>query len=170
MSVGPVIALLITFLMPLVVVVYNKMRCRGKILGCFARKDKSMDFKLCVLKSSFVFYGNRAFDVYPDYVRLARFPGGWPTIFQELVPCGLWDEEDAIQKDWVTLAPPKEGSLSLRAALEENWWKKLVQEAGRQEGAGSINWRKILPIALLILGVGGLVVILTMKGCSGVGG
>ena len=169
MSVGPVIALLITFLMPLVVVLYNKMRCRGKILGCFARKDKSMDFKLCVLKSSFVFYGNRAFDVYPDYVRLARFPGGWPTIFQELVPCGLWDEEDAIQKDWVTLEPPKEGSLSLRAALDENWIKKLVAETS-SEGGFKFNWRKVFPILLMVMGVVGLVAILMMRGCgSGTG-
>lgn len=161
------IALFITCLIPLTIVFWNKVRVRGKILGCFARKDKSVDFKLCMLKSSFVIYGERAFDVYPDYVRVTRFPNGWPGILQELVPCGLWDEEDAVQKDWVTLDPPKEGSLSLRSALEENWMKKLVEEAGRQEGVGAINWRKIIPIVLMVVGVGGLILVLVMRASIG---
>ena len=165
MDVGNV-AVFITFLIPLVVIIWNKMRIRGKILGCFARKDKSVDFKLCLLKSSFVIYGDRAYDVYPDFVRVARFPAGWPTILQELVPCGLWDEEDAVQKDWVTLKPPVEGSLSLRAALDENWIKKLVAEAAA-EGGTRINWRKIFPIILLVVGALGLVTILVVRGVGG---
>lgn len=158
------VAMLLTVLIPLAVIIWNKMRVRGKILGYFARKDKSLDGRLCMLKSSFVIYRDRAYDVYPDYVRVARFPMGWPSLFQEIVPTGLWDEEDAVQKDWVTLAPPKEGSLSLRAALEENWIKKLVAEAAA-EGGTRLNWRKIFPIALMIVGVLGLVSILMMRGC-----
>ena len=146
---------------------WNKARCKGKIYGFFARKDKSLDGRLCVLKSSFVIYGERAFDVYPDYVRIARFPMGWPSFLQELVPAGLWDEEDAIQKDWVTLETPKEGSLSLRAALDENWIKKLVAEAAAENGGLKFNWRKVMPILLMIVGVGGLVVILIMRGSIG---
>lgn len=163
------VAVLLTCVLPLMVIFWNKMRCRGKILGCFARKDKSIDLRLCVLRSSFVIYGDRAYDVYPDYVRVARFPAGWPTVFQEIVPCGLWDEEDAIQKDWVTLEPPREGSLSLRAALEENWIKKLVAETAA-EGGFRFNWRKALPIALMVIGVLGLAGILVMRGCAGLGG
>lgn len=158
------IAFFLTFLIPVFVIFWNKMRVRGKILGCFAKKDKSIDLKLCMLKSSFVIYDDRAFDVYPDYVRVIRFPSGWPSIFQEIVPCGLWDEEDAIQKDWVTLEPPREGSMSLRAALDENWIKKLVAESSA-EGGFKFNWRKVLPIALMIVGVLGLVAILMMRGC-----
>lgn len=160
------VAIFLTCLLPVVVIFWNKMRCKGKILGCFARKDKSLDLKLCLLKSSFVIYGDRAYDVYPDYVRVMRFPSGWPSVLQEIVPCGLWDEEDAIQKDWVTLEPPREGSLSLRAALDENWIKKLVAEAAA-EGGFKLNWRKLLPIALMAIGVLGLVSILMMRGCAG---
>ena len=149
------------------VMFWNKVRCKGKILGYFARKDKSLDGRLCMLKSSFVIYGDRAFDLYPDFVRVARFPMGWPAILQELVPCGLWDEEDAVQKDWVTLDTPKEGSLSLRAALDENWIKKLVAEAAAEGGGLHFNWRKIFPILLLVVGVGGLVMILIMRGSIG---
>lgn len=162
-----VIAIFLTVLLPSAVIFWNKMRCRGRILGYFAKKDKSLDGRLCMLKSSFVIYHDRAYDIYPDFVRVARFPMGWPSIFQELVPCGLWDEEDAIQKDWITLESPKEGSLSLRAALDENWIKKLVAEAAAEGGGLKINWRKLLPILLIIIGVGGLVSILLMRGCDG---
>ncbi|KKN45384.1 hypothetical protein LCGC14_0683700 [marine sediment metagenome] len=162
MSIGN-IAIFITFMLPLAVIIYNKMRVRGKILGYFAKKDKSIDGRLCLLKASFVIYGDRAYDVYPDFVRVARFPMGWPSFFQELVPCGLWDEEDAVQKDWITLDRPVEGSLSLRAALDENWIKKLVAEAA-SEGGSRINWRKILPIALLVIGALGLISVLVMRG------
>lgn len=164
------IAIFITFLLPGLLVVWNKMRTRGRILGYFARKDKSLDGRLCELRSSFVIYQDRAYDVYPDFVRVVRFPMGWPPFFQELVPCGLWDEEDALQKDWITLDTPKEGSMSLRAALDENWIKKLVQEAAAEGGGLRFNWRRIFPIALMVIGVVGLVVILTMRGCAPGGG
>ena len=113
----------------------------------------------------------QGYDVYPDYVRVARFPMGWPSLFQELVPAALWDEEDAIQKDWVTLDPPKEGSLSLRAALDENWIRKLVAEAAAEGGGFRVNWRKVFPILLLVVGGGGLLSILVMRGgCALPGG
>jgi hypothetical protein len=135
------------------------------MLCYFLPKDKSVKGQLCKLRSSFVIYKDRAYDVYPDFVRVCRFPMGWPTIFQELVPSALYDEEDALPKDWVTLDPPKEGSLSLRAALDENWIKKLVAEASAEAG-GKFNFRKILPIALLVVGALGLVALLAMRGCT----
>lgn len=155
-----------TLLVPLAVIVWNKMRIRGKMLCYFAKKDKSLHGAMCRLKASFVIYQDRAYDVYPDFIRVTRFPTGWPSIFQELVPTALYDEEDALPKDWVTLETPKEGSLSLRAALDENWIKKLVAEAA-VEGGARINWRKVLPIGLMVLGALGLLSLLVMKGLGG---
>jgi hypothetical protein len=74
----------------------------------------------------------------------------------------LYDEEDALPKDWVTLDTPKEGSLSLRAALDEVWLKKLVAESAA-EGGFRFNWRKLFPIALMGIGVLGLISILIMN-------
>lgn len=55
--------------------------------------------------------------------------------------------------------------MSLRAALDENWIKKLVSEAASEGSSGfRINWRKMLPIALLVIGGGGLIMILIMRG------
>jgi hypothetical protein len=165
MGLPQVIAILMTFMLPLIILIWNKKRVQGKMLCFFARKDKSLAGELCLLKKSFVIWKDRAYDVYPDYCRVARFPMGWPWIFQEIIPAALYDEEDAIQKDWITLQSPKEGSLKLRAALEENWVAKLVQETTADVGK-KINWRKILPIAMIAIGIIGLIVILTMRGCS----
>lgn len=163
------LALIVTFMVPLMLIMWNRQRVKGKMLCYFIRKDKSVVGKLCELKSSFVIWRDRAYDVYPDFVRVARFPMGWPAFLQELVPASLYDEEDALPRDWISLEPPKEGSLSLRAALEENWVKKLVHEAAT-EGAGfAINWRRAIPIALIAIGIIGLVVILVMKGCAPTG-
>jgi hypothetical protein len=151
----------------LVLIIWNKKRVAGKMLCFFARKDKSVKPELCELRSSFVIWKDRAYDVYPDFVRVIRFPMGWPALFQESVPASLYDEESALPKDWVSLDEPKEGSLRLRSALDESWMKKLVQESSAQPGSGfSFNWKKVLPILALVLGGIGLIVIISMRGCS----
>jgi hypothetical protein len=160
---------MLTVILPVALILWNKMRIRGKMLCFIAKKDKSVDGYLCRLESSFVIWGDRAFDVYPDFVRVSRFPSGWPGILQELVPASLYDEEDALPKDWVTLETPKEGSLRLRAALDENWLKKLVAEAAADSGF-RINWRRVLPILLLVIGALGIITLLASRGCALPGG
>jgi len=144
-------------------VFYNKMRVKGKMLAFIARKDKSLLGRLCELRGSFVIWEDRAYDVYPDFVRLVGYPMGWPAMLQELVPASLYDEDDALPKDWITLEAPKEGSLSLRAALDENWIKKLVAETSAAKGF-TFNWRKVLPVVLLVGGGLGLLYILKQQG------
>ncbi len=152
----------LSVLLPVGLIAWNKSRIRGKMLCYFARKDRSVVGSLCELRDAFVIWGSRAYDVYPAYVRISRFPMGWPSMLQELVPTALYDEEDALPKDWVTLDTPKEGSLSLRAALDEVWLKKLVAESAA-EGGLRINWRKIFPLILLGIGILGLISILILN-------
>lgn len=161
--IGVLILLFLTIGAPVALIMWNKMRIRGKMLCYFARKDKSVVGAMCELRSSFVIWQDRAYDVYPDFVRISRFPSGWPAVLQEAVPASLYDEEDALPKDWISLGTPKEGSLSLRAALDENWIKKLVSETAPESGF-KFNWRKVLPIAFIGIGVIGLIFILTMSG------
>jgi hypothetical protein len=156
-------ALIITIAAPLLLMLWNRQRVKGKILCVIVRKDKSTIMKLCELWNDFVIFEDRAYDVYPDYVRLTRFPMGWPAMFQELVPSALYNEEDAIPLDWIDLDERKESSMNLKSALEENWVRKLVHEAAT-EGAGfKLNWRKILPIALIVLGAIGLVIMFVIR-------
>lgn len=161
-----VLAVIATFFIPFFIVFWNRQRVKGKLLCFFVRKDKSVMGSLCELRSDFVIFRERAYDVYPDFIRVAKFPMGWPAMFQEVVPAALYDEEDAIPLDWVNLDNRLERSMNLRSALDENWIRKLVHEAATEGGGSKINWRKIIPIALIILGVIGLVVMLAMKGCG----
>jgi hypothetical protein len=163
------VLLCLTLFIPVVLLFWNKVRVRGKMLCLFARKDKSVVPSLCELRDCFVIWGSRAYDVYPAFVRVQRYPAGWPSILQELVPSSLYDEEDALPKDWVTLETPREGSLGLRAALDEVWLKKLVAESSAEGGGLRINWRKILPYLLMAIGVIGLIGIIVMSRGGGGG-
>lgn len=157
-------ALVLTVVGPLLILLWNRQRVKGKMLCVVVKGDKSVVMKLCILMHDFVIYEDRAYDIYPDFVRLTRFPMGWPAMFQELVPTALYNEVDAVPLDWIELDNRLESSMNLKSALEENWIRKLVHEAAT-EGAGfKLNWRKILPIGLMVLGAIGLVVLLAMGG------
>jgi len=158
-----VFSLIITIAVPLLLLLWNRQRVKGKILCVVVRSDRSTVMGLCELWNDFVIFEERAYDVYPDFVRLTRFPMGWPAMFQELVPAALYNEEDAIPLDWINLGNRLESSMNLRSALEENWVRKLVHEAAT-EGAGfKLNWRKILPIALIALGAIGLIIMFVLR-------
>ena len=156
-------ALILTILGPLFLIAWNRQRVKGKMLCHFVRKDKSLDSKLCPLRFDFVEYGSRAYDVYPDFVRIARFPMGWPAFLQELVPVALYDEEDAIPLDWIKLDNRLESAMNLKSALEENWVRKLVHEAATEGQGFKLNWRKIFPIVLIAIGVIGLIVLMIAR-------
>ncbi len=160
---GPVVMVIIMLLMPFALIIWNRQRVKGKMLCYIVREDKSVISKLCQLREAFVLFENRAYDVYPDFVRLTRYPAGWPAFLQELVPCSLYDEEDAIPLDWIHLDNRLERSMELRAALDENWIRKLVQETSKEGAAFKINMKKVLPIALILIGGIGLVFLLMNK-------
>jgi len=160
---GLIVILLMVVFLPLALIMWNRQRVKGKVLCVIVRKDKSVVMKLCELKSDFVIYLDRAYELYPDFVRVAKFPMGWPAMLQELVPCTLYDEEDAVPLDWVNIDNRLSRAMELKAALDENWLRKLVQEA--TAGAGfAFNWRKALPILLIGIGIIGVIAIFLMKG------
>ncbi len=165
-----VLVIAVTFIMPVMIIMWNRQRVKGKMLCCFVRKDKSVVFKLCQLKGAFVIWNqgmfSRQYDVYPDMVRLARFPQGWPAMLQELVPSALYDEDDAIPKDWIEMEAPKEGSMRLHAAMEERWVQKVTHEVSAPEAGVGFNWKRALPILLIGIGVLGLMFLLSKSGCS----
>ena len=161
---GPMVVLGMVFIFPFFLIMFNRHRIKGKLLAFIARKDKSVLPRLCELRDDFMVFQNRAYDVYPDFIRLCRYPMGWPAFLQELVPAGLYDEEDAIPKDWIH--PESEvqvRAMELRSALDENWLRKLVEETSREGGTFGINWRKALPIILLIVGVIGIAAIFLLR-------
>jgi len=126
---------------------------------------------LCEYKESFVFYQSYAYDIYPLRVRLTRFPAGWPSILQEIVPTALYDVANAIPLNWNDLPDQRDArmrSMNIKSALGENAIRKLVQEAateGGPAGGFKFNWRKVMPIMLIVGAVIGLIFI--MRGGGG---
>jgi hypothetical protein len=161
-----IVAVMLTFFLPFLVVMWNRQRVKGKVLCYFVRKDKSVLGKLCELRNDFIVFQDRAYDIYPDLVRVAKFPMGWPAMFQELVPTALYDEEDAIPLDWINLDNRMERAMDLKSALDENWIRKLVKEAASEGSGFKVNWKKVIPILMIVAGGIGLVVLLAQKGCG----
>jgi len=160
---GPIV-LLVTFIgFPLGLIIWNRQRVKGKLLAFIARKDKSVIPKLCELRNDFMIFERRAYEVYPDFVRICRYPMGWPAFLQELVPTVLYDEEDSMPLDWISIDKRIGRSMELRSALDENWMRKLVEETAREGSTFGINWRRILPFLLLGVGVIGLVVLFILR-------
>lgn len=164
---GPVILLAMLCIMPLFVIFYIRKKVRGKMLCYFIRKDRSLVGSLCELKNDFVYWNNRAYDVYPDLVRLQRYPAGpmIPSFMQEIVPCSLYMEEYADPMDWVDLNKSGPRSMELEAALEENFFRKMIHETSAEAGGKGFNFRKMLPIIVIVVALVGLIILLTSKGC-----
>ncbi len=161
---GPILMILVLVLFPTGFIFWNRQRVKGKILGAIVRKDKSVLFRLLELRDDFVIWGTRAYELYPSLVRVARYPIGLPGFLQEIVPTVLLDEEDRLPLDWINIDNREGSAMELKAALEENWVRKLVQEAAAEPGSGlGLNFKKLLPIGLIILGVIGLGVMLYLR-------
>jgi len=151
---------------------WNKKRIRGKMLCFFLRGDLYVNSALCEYQDDFVFYNGKAYDIYPDRVRLIRFPAGFPDMLRETIPSALYDVANGIPLDWKnppTQTDAKLRSMNIKSALMENKIRQMVDEATRESSGGSgINWKKILPILLVVGGIIGFIAISQQAG--GIGG
>lgn len=172
--IGPMVILFVFIIGGALVIFWNKRRIRGKMLCFFLQGDIYLKPALCEFQDDFVFYGDHAYDIYPQRVRLTRFPAGWPSILQEIVPTALYDVANGIPLNWNDLPDQKDARLramNIKSALGENAIRKLVQEAATEGGPGGgfrLNWRKVLPIVLIVGGLIGFVFI--MRGGGGIFG
>ena len=171
--IGPLVMLLVLVFGAVFLLFWNKKRVKGKILCYFLQGDIYVKPVLCEYKQDFVFYDEKAYDLYPDRVRLTRFPAGFPSFLQEIVPTALYDVTNGIPLDWndpPTQFDAKLRSMNIKSALMENMLRKMVEEASRETGVtGSrINWKKILPMILVIGGIIGFIFIMQKSG--GIGG
>lgn len=157
---GAIAVLVIILIVPTALVMLNKKKIAGKMLCVMVKEDKSVDLKMCRLFRNFVFYGDRAYEVYPNRVRVARYPSGWPSLLQELVPVSIYDERDAIPLDWIWLTERYESAMKLRASIDENIYRTVAQVQAAETGRVPFNWRRVLPFILLAVGIVGLVALI----------
>jgi len=171
---GPIAMFLVLVIGAVALIFWNKKRIKGKILCSFLSGDIYLKTALCEYQESFVLYDGKAYDLYPDRLRITRFPSGFPDIFRETLPAALYDVANGIPLDWKnppTQSDAKLRSMNIKSALMENKIRQMVDEATRESssgGGGKINWRKILPIMLVVGGVIGFIYI--MQSSGGIGG
>lgn len=170
---GPIAMLLVLVSGGVFLLFWNKKRVKGKVLGHFLSGEVMLKPVLCPCEESFVFYKGRAYDFYPSRVRFVGFPSGFPPILQETIPALLYDVDNAVPLNWND--PPVQNdarlrSMNVKSALMENMLRKMVEEASREPGtSGSkINWKKILPMILVIGGIIGFIFVMQKSG--GIGG
>jgi hypothetical protein len=161
---GPLIFGLMLIMFPAFMMFWNKARVKGKMLCHMLREDNTLYVSLCQLQDAFVIFNNCAYDIYPKMIRFVAYPQGWPKFLQEMVPAAIYDEKDACPLDWINMGKREIRSMEVRAALDENWLRKLVKEAANDGAPGfKLNFKKILPILLLVVGVGGIIYLFVLR-------
>ncbi len=172
---GPLILMVLIIVMVMGMILWNKKRIIGKTLCVILKRNNTWRPVLCDTigpeGEQFVIYNGRAYYLFTDLVRFAPFPSGWPPILQESVPSVLLDEDNGIPLDWKTLAVPdyKWRAGVVHSALRESWLRRIVYEtavAGSPLPGTKFNFKKMLPIILIIVGVIGFIVITRLNGGS----
>jgi len=126
-------------LAPVAVYALTKARTIGK-MGCFfLEKDKSITFKLYKVEGPYVQVEDEKYGVSPSRIRFMGFPLGWPKLFQQVIPCSMYQREDFQPldlnepTDWVNLVGSKDSAVEMSAILEPRWLAQIVR--GTREGA-----------------------------------
>ena len=154
------------------VFLWNQRRTIGKILVLFLEGDKYVRVCLLPVRGDFVmdFKTGEAYYIFPERVRLIRFPIGWPSILsfmQQIVPCVEYVRGDGEPLNWNKPAERTVSSKEVGAAMEPEWLSNLVRGYREAEGGGS-KWQRMLPV--LGLGIGLITLILIFVVMTKVGG
>jgi len=153
-----VFMLLFIFLAPFGLYFFLKYRVIGK-MGCFfLERDKSINFKLHKVNGPHVEVNDETYGINPGRIRFIKIPIGWPALFQQIVPCSMYQREDYqpidINEplDWVRLLSSKDSAIEISSVLEPRWLAAIVR--GTREGApDQTKFQKWIPILTLGISV-----------------
>lgn len=168
--IGPVIMIATFVLAPFIIILWNKSRTKGKVVAVITRGDLWAQITLCQMQDDYIMFNGKGYEVHPKLARLIAFPGGWPKFLQETLPGFLLREDDGIPLDWVNLGERKLSSTETGVNLDPNIYRILVREGAKDGGAqssGGFNWKRVLPIILIIVGVIGFIAFQYIKGQGG---
>ena len=136
---GALVMLLIFMAGPMFLLLWNQQRTAGKLLCNFLTEDNGYVAKLLPVWQEFVLDGDVAYYIFPDRVRITRYPAGWPKFIQQPVPTALYEVGDAEPLDWHALGTRTVSAVEIGAALEPEWLRNFVRgakEHGKEDKAG----------------------------------
>lgn len=149
---GTLMMVLIFLFVPVIIFFWNQQRIAKKVLCLFLEEDRSINQRLLPAQTDFVLdlKMGQAYYIYPDNVRFMRYPAGWPTAIQQVVPVVLYERGNGEPLDWVHLEKRVVSATEIGAAMEPEWLKNIVR--GYRETSGETKMQKMLPLLSVALG------------------
>jgi hypothetical protein len=148
-ALGPVLMLAIVVFSPMLLFLWNYKRCANKVAAYFLEESTSLKPELCkTYGDDWILSKDGAYRLNTDKTRNVRFPSGWPSMLQQVVPALLYQRGNLDPLDWRTLNLEKHLSArEVGALLDPEWLRALVK--GIREGAGG-GLTKIERIVLFV--------------------
>lgn len=112
---------------------YTRQITSNKMLCWFLEGDCSARPKLLKVEGDMVSFQGEEYAVTEDRVRNVRYPTGWPSFLQTVVPCSIYERGRFEPLNWVDLGEPGASSKEVGAALDPLWMVNIVK--GTKEGA-----------------------------------
>ena len=144
---GVTFFVLFCVVIPVFIFFWNQNRTAGKVLAFILEEDKSVKISLYSIRGDFVLVGDEGYYIFPDRVRLTRYPGGWPTMLQQIVPVVLYNRGDAEPLDWNKLIKRTVSATEVGSAMEPEWLKNIVRGA-REGSKGDKTQRVFLMVSI----------------------
>ena len=144
------VMILTVVLFPLVMMIAIRQRVANKMLCIFLVKDKSLRPKLLPIEGDFVKYDGEAYNVDGDFIRMVRYPLGWPKLFQQVVPSALYMLGTHEQKDWVTVTGKGVSAREVGVTLQPYWMEQMV--SGTRGKPLQTRWEKMAPMLAVVIG------------------
>jgi hypothetical protein len=153
---------IIIILLPVFMLVMNKVKCSGKAMAVILRDGLPIDQRLCKVVRGFIVYNGCGYYMYDDLHRDMRYPAGYPSFMQETVKAYLIDEHDGVPLPWA-LIEEKPGmrmkrARELGACFDSEMFATYLKKSTEQGATlkGRFNWKRALPFALIALAILGV--------------
>lgn len=173
MVISVVIWMFIIFGIPVGGYFFLKMRTVGRLGVFMLEKDKHVNFMLRKVKGPHWSDKNETYGVDPKRVRLVRYPFGWPAIFQQVIPCALYQREhyqplDIIQPiDWNSLKSANVNATEVGTVLDPMVLVSILKGAS---GAAPTTSRFQRMFPMLMVGLCTVILLFLFYLLSKVGG
>jgi len=132
----------------LIVSVWVRFSTNNKVFCWFLEGDRSARVKLLkIVDNDFVVYGGDKYGVDPEYVRMVRYPMGWPPFFQIPVPCVMFEVGRFSPVNWIDCGEPGASSKEVAAVLDPHWMSLIVKGTKAGQITADKNMRNLLMLA-----------------------